>query len=116
MPGGGLGRGGVVRIGCVVLLFCVFSFFFSPFLFLFSPPSALFSHPQPAALNLGHLLGGGFGRAGAAGVSWHSNCCSGTKGGFFAATVAAASQNSKSARLGTTPASLRVAEGWYVGG
>ncbi|CAM9698352.1 unnamed protein product [Bubo scandiacus] len=31
-------------------------------------------------------------------------------------TVAAASQNSKSVRLGTTPASLRVAEGWYVGG
>lgn len=35
---------------------------------------------------------------------------------FFAATVTAASQNSKSARLGTNPASLRVAEGWYVGG
>ncbi|RLV99373.1 hypothetical protein DV515_00010003 [Chloebia gouldiae] len=31
-------------------------------------------------------------------------------------TVAAASPNSKSMRLGTTPASLRVAEGWYVGG
>ncbi|XP_055651180.1 uncharacterized protein LOC129783798 isoform X1 [Falco peregrinus] len=31
-------------------------------------------------------------------------------------TVAAANQNSKSVRLGTTPASLRVAEGWYVGG
>lgn len=35
---------------------------------------------------------------------------------FSAATVAAASQNSKSLRLGTSPASLRVAEGWYVGG
>lgn len=35
---------------------------------------------------------------------------------FSAATVAAASQNSKSLRLGTSPASLGVAEGWYVGG
>lgn len=40
----------------------------------------------------------------------------GQKEAFFAATVAAATQNSKSVRLGTTPASLRVAEGWYVGG
>lgn len=67
---------------------CFYYFAFSPifppsFPFFFSPPSALFSHPQPAALNLGHLLGGGFRRAGAAGVSWHSNCCSGTKGGFL---------------------------------
>lgn len=35
---------------------------------------------------------------------------------FSTATVAAAIQNSESVRLGTTPASLRVAEGWYVGG
>lgn len=83
---------------------------------LLSPRSS--PHPaQPVALKLGHLFGGGFRRAGDTGVSWHSNCCSGTKGGFFfAATVTAASQNSKSARLGTNPASLRVAEGWYVGG
>lgn len=76
------------------------------------------------ALKLGHLLGGGFRDVG---VSWRSNCCLGTKGGSFfflsffflffsAATVAAASQNSKSLRLGTSPASLGVAEGWYVGG
>lgn len=55
-------------------------FFFS--VSLLSPhPSP---HPaQPVALKLGRLFGGGFGRAGDAGVSWHSNCCLGTKGGFF---------------------------------
>ena len=90
-------------------------FFFQISISLLSP------HPfspaaQPAAVTLGHPLGGGFGRAGDAGVSWHSNCCSGTKGGFFAATVSAASQHSESVPLGTTPASSRAAEGWYVGG
>lgn len=88
-------------------------FFLFPFVFSLPTP---FPPVQPMALKLGHLLGGGFRRTGDVGVSWHSNCCSGTKGGFFAVTVAAASPNSKSVRLGTAPASLRVAEGWYVGG
>lgn len=103
-------------LGVLFLLFCVFSYFspLLPVLLLsplrpFFPPPARGVEPWPPPWR---WLQAGRGRGG----QLAQQLLLGDKRRLFAVTVAAASQNSKSARLGTTPASLRVAEGWYVGG